>query len=74
MMRLERWKTLKKLTMPKKLSEDEKLARWAKRLQKAADKAYAEGRISHFDYRDISFKALEAAKPRAFVRVIGLRF
>lgn len=57
---------------PKKLSEDEKLARWAKRLQKAADKAYAKGRISHFEYRDISFKALDAAKPRAFTKVTGL--
>lgn len=56
----------------RKLSEDEKLARWGKRLQKVADKALAQGRISFVDYRDISFHALLAVRPRECVKVTGL--
>lgn len=58
--------------MTKKLTEDEKLRRWGIRLQERADKAFAEGRISRVDYRDISWHALQAVKPRDCAKIVGL--
>jgi polyhydroxyalkanoate synthesis regulator phasin len=42
------------------------------RLQKLADKAVAKGRISHPEYRDLSWRILQAMKPADCARVIGL--
>lgn len=58
--------------MAKKLTDDEKIFRWGKRLQSKADKLLAEGRISVVEYRDASWHALQAMRPRMSVKIVGI--
>lgn len=55
-----------------KLTNDQALYQWGAQIQKKADRLLAEGRINRVDYRDASWVALQAMRPRDCVKVIGL--